>query len=310
MREPDSVKVAGKCDGTVDECQFKVTKVGGSASGQGVSGLTKAIKTVSGGEPADIPAALGSCKTVKKHDDGDLTVRCGGDLYVVTTEGKAFKQVALKETLEAPPKLLTKDILAKIPKLYGQENEDDPMVYIKFFHPMSSWTWYATEYDPNDRLFFGWSPVDDEMGYASYDEIAKVKVRGLGVERDLYFTPKRLSEVKVDEHIPGYERKGEVGGQGKLFEKFAPKLIERKNGKIVKHYRNAKGMHPGSIRIKTLPTGAQVYLGCPTDEPWRAPSSCARQVVLKTVTPIVHHMNEVDPEIQDAIVNAEEVKVN
>jgi proteasome lid subunit RPN8/RPN11 len=99
MKEPDIVKVAGKCDGEVETCGFKVTKVGAAAHGEGVTGLTKAIKAVTGGAgaPADIPASLGNCKTVKWHDDGDLTVRCGKDLYVVTTEGKAFKQVNLNE---------------------------------------------------------------------------------------------------------------------------------------------------------------------------------------------------------------------
>jgi hypothetical protein len=29
------------------------------------------------------------------------------------------------------------------------------MVLAKFFHPFSSWTWYATEYDPEDKIFYG-----------------------------------------------------------------------------------------------------------------------------------------------------------
>jgi|GEM_PF-416760 len=311
MRKPESVKITGKCDGEIEGCNFKVTKVGSSASGQGVSGLTKAINAVSSGaaEPADIPAALGSCKKIKIHDDGDLTVRCGKDLYVVTTEGKAFKQVALNEPLEAPMRLLTKEILARLPPLYSQENVKDPIVQVKFFHPMGSWTWYAIEYDPKERLFFGWSPEDNEMGYASYDELSEIRVRGLGIERDKYFDPKPLSQVKKQEHQDAGDDEDDepIGAkQGKLFERRKPKKVERTNGKVVKHYLDSRGMHKGSIRVKTLPTGALVYLGCPKDETWHPPSSCSRQVVIKTVTPVVR-ASEVDPDIKDAIEHPVEV---
>ncbi len=53
-------------------------------------------------EPADIPDSLGKCKTVKKHEDGDLTVKCRGKLYVITTDGKSFEQVNLNEAPSLP----------------------------------------------------------------------------------------------------------------------------------------------------------------------------------------------------------------
>ena len=59
-------------------------------------------------------------------------------------------------------KLLTKAIEAKLPGIgttepeEGAEEEHDPMCHVKFFHPLSNWTWYAIEYDPLERLFFGW----------------------------------------------------------------------------------------------------------------------------------------------------------
>jgi hypothetical protein len=114
--------------------------------------------------------------------------------------GRRLGYVEETAELEAPMKLLTKEVLEKLPPLYSQENVKDPMVQVKFFHPSSSWTWYAIEYDPKEKLFFGWSPEDNELGYASYDELASVKVRGLGIERDMHFKAAPLSVVKKSEH--------------------------------------------------------------------------------------------------------------
>jgi hypothetical protein len=98
-------------------------------------------------------------------------------------------------------KLLTEELRKQLPPLYSQENEQDPMVYAKFFHPLSNWTWYATEGSPegDDFIFFGWVYGDfPELGYFSLNEMEGVKIIGLGIERDLHFTPKRLSEVKKE----------------------------------------------------------------------------------------------------------------
>jgi hypothetical protein len=51
--------------------------------------------------------------------------------------------------------LLTKDILTKFNQIGSQESNEDPIIIAKFFHPASNWTWYATEFDPSSRTFFG-----------------------------------------------------------------------------------------------------------------------------------------------------------
>jgi hypothetical protein len=87
-------------------------------------------------------------------------------------------------------KLLTKEILAKIPKLYANDGKkpEDVKVIVKFFHPASSWTWFGTEYDPEERLFFGLvQGQEEELGYFSLDELESINVRGLGIERDKWF---------------------------------------------------------------------------------------------------------------------------
>lgn len=101
--------------------------------------------------------------------------------------------------------LLTEEIKEKLPALYAQENEKDPMVYVKFFDPTGSWTWYATEgeeTEEGDFLFFGWvCGFEPELGYFTLSQLETAKkglrgVQALPIERDLYFAPARLSEVK------------------------------------------------------------------------------------------------------------------
>ena len=41
--------------------------------------------------------------------------------------------------------LLPEELRKQLPPLYSQENEQDPMVSIKFFHPLAPMTWYAIE---------------------------------------------------------------------------------------------------------------------------------------------------------------------
>ena len=93
--------------------------------------------------------------------------------------------------------LLTNELRKSLPALYSQENEKDPMVICKFFLPATRWTWYAIEYDGKDT-FFGYVAGDfPELGYISLSELERLDGPfGLGVERDLYFEPVRLSEIK------------------------------------------------------------------------------------------------------------------
>ena len=47
-------------------------------------------------------------------------------------------------------KLLTDELRAKLPALYAQSAEADPIVYAKFFLPGTGWTWYVTEGSQED----------------------------------------------------------------------------------------------------------------------------------------------------------------
>ena len=95
-------------------------------------------------------------------------------------------------------KLLTQEIEKKLPKLYSQEKVSDPLCVVKYFTPDSNWTWYGIEYSPETRLFFGLvDGFDKELGYFSLDELENIHgPYGLPVERDLWFKPTKLSELR------------------------------------------------------------------------------------------------------------------
>jgi len=98
-------------------------------------------------------------------------------------------------------KMLTKDLLKKLPPMYATEKVDSPdkVLVVKYFTPWSSWTWYGVEYDPIDHRFFGW--CDDgrggaEWGYFSLTELESVRGPwGLKIERDYHFSPKKFSKL-------------------------------------------------------------------------------------------------------------------
>jgi hypothetical protein len=92
--------------------------------------------------------------------------------------------------------LLPDEFAATVPRLYATEREPDPLARLKLFTPDSSWTWFITEYDPEQHLCFGLIIGHDrEFGYFSLDELREVRgPLGLPIERDLYFEPKPLSQ--------------------------------------------------------------------------------------------------------------------
>jgi hypothetical protein len=96
-------------------------------------------------------------------------------------------------------KLLTNELQKTLPLLYATEQEEDPQIICKFFTPDSSWTWYAIEFDGDDTFFGFVEGLEKELGYFSLSELEGVRgPLGLAIERDLYFEPCRLSQVKAN----------------------------------------------------------------------------------------------------------------
>jgi len=97
-------------------------------------------------------------------------------------------------------KLFTKEVdkqlFAQYPKGSNLENQ---MVVAKIFNPYGRGVWYLLNSDPEDPDYI-WAIVDlfePDMGSVSRSELQTVKVPpfGLGLERDIYFSPKPAKEV-------------------------------------------------------------------------------------------------------------------
>lgn len=95
--------------------------------------------------------------------------------------------------------LLPADLRSRLPRLYATEALGDPVVHAKLFTPWTSWTWFLTEFDGEDTCFGLVSGHEIELGYLSLGELEAIRgPGGLRIERDIHFTPKRLSEVRAD----------------------------------------------------------------------------------------------------------------
>jgi hypothetical protein len=107
-------------------------------------------------------------------------------------------------------KMMTKEIEKRIPG-FGESEKDshDARVHVKFFSPWTGWSWYATEYDPRERRFYGFVEGDfPEFGYFSLDELESVDAMpGVpAVERDKYWDWKTtigdvVEAVERGEHL-------------------------------------------------------------------------------------------------------------
>ena len=98
--------------------------------------------------------------------------------------------------------LLTDELRKVLPPLYSQEHNKDPTVHIKFFTPDSNWTWYVTEgseEEEGDFRFFGLVVgFFEEWGYFLLSELKAARgPTGLAIERDLYFKPRPISQVRA-----------------------------------------------------------------------------------------------------------------
>ena len=99
-------------------------------------------------------------------------------------------------------KLLTSTIIKRFAKVGSQEQEKNPLVIAKFFNPAGAGTWYATEYDPEARTFFGYASIfgdhNDEWGSFSLDELEQYRgPLGIGIERDLYCGEKPIRDFDI-----------------------------------------------------------------------------------------------------------------
>jgi Protein of unknown function (DUF2958) len=134
------------------------------------------------------------------------------------------KFTAMESTGSTPVKLLPRAVRVQIPPI-SKEREDDPMVWVKLFTPLSDWYWYvlqgsAYKRGPHrgDYLMYGWVVGDSQKegfpkeGFFRLRELESVgfrfrttigqdtffsKVLPGAVARDGLFRPTRLSVVQA-----------------------------------------------------------------------------------------------------------------
>ena len=95
--------------------------------------------------------------------------------------------------------LVPPEIAQQLPALYANEGRgEDALAQLKLFTPWTSWTWYASEYDPEQRLCFGVVVGHErELGYFSIAELEEIRgPGGLKIERDLHWRPRPLKECR------------------------------------------------------------------------------------------------------------------
>jgi len=95
-------------------------------------------------------------------------------------------------------KLMTAELERRFAEVGRQEGKGfDALVIAKFFDPCGSWTWLATEFCPEGRIFFGYVLGHErEWGSFSLDEMETVKgPLGVGLERDLHFREMPLRDA-------------------------------------------------------------------------------------------------------------------
>ncbi len=98
--------------------------------------------------------------------------------------------------------LMTEKLADTIPAIGATDNArdyDDVLAAAKLFSPFSNWTWYITEMDRQTGQCFGLvEGLETELGYFDLTELAETTVLGgvPAVERDLYWQPMTLGEIK------------------------------------------------------------------------------------------------------------------
>lgn len=87
-------------------------------------------------------------------------------------------------------KLITPELIKRFKEVGEQAEVENPLIIAKFFTPVGSATWYATEYDAETNICYGYVTglTANEWGPFSITEMEAVKLPfGLGIERDIHF---------------------------------------------------------------------------------------------------------------------------
>ena len=199
--------------------------------------------------------------------------------------------------------LMPDSIRKRLPKLYSTEKGliGDKVAYARYFFPMGAYTAYLLEYDPKSRIGFGAVTMGYgwELGNMSLDEMEEVKIHGLGIERDLYFSPKKLHEIaELEEIVRGQYTKEEVVAEEIKEEVITKAETENK----VKETVTIASENDTQIMENTVPNGETIPLQPSSSE--SAPQQFVSEQPSITVEPApegvpaltLHHQYDQEPQ--------------
>ena len=152
---------------------------------------------------ADIAEQVGYLARRREPDGLEVAGHDSHEHYLLTYDDAQRKLVdvtRLRERVARPwPPLLDAASRQRLPPLgSGEKLGMKALAQVKFFTPDAYWIWYASEFD-GEELFFGLVIGDFiEFGSFALSELAEVRgALGLPVERDKFFTPTTLGELKA-----------------------------------------------------------------------------------------------------------------
>lgn len=93
-------------------------------------------------------------------------------------------------------KLISDEQAKKIPELYAQEEVKDPTVYMTIRHGESFWL--ITEFDPSNRLAFGYAQIFAGGGELGYIHLPELERLALLHPFEATATERKLSELKKE----------------------------------------------------------------------------------------------------------------
>ena len=138
-------------------------------------------------------------------------------------------------------------VLARLPALHSTEKDPDPWVQAKYFLPETIWTWYALEYSPAEQTFFGLvDGLEVALGCFSLADLTVFRSPQLRlqVERDVWFRPTPLSEVRR-----------ELAGRSREPSGVEPAGLPGKAGEAEMQGQEPPAEQKGPVSVPPLPDG-------------------------------------------------------
>lgn len=162
--------------------------------------------------------------------------------------------------------LIPDRLKGKIPRLYATDDGNpigDKTAHLRFFFPMGAYTSYVLEHDPGTGDLFTLTTMDGrdwELGYASLEEIQSIQIRGLKVERDLYFKPAPLKNIQELKDYVGNRYTPEVVNiENKQAEIIKPKQENRTFFGVPNEYTQIKERHPDAVVLLRVEDNYETY---------------------------------------------------